>query len=329
MKYGYETLSAGPLASPEAITRLAKHGEALGFEIVNVGDHIVVPNNIESRYPYTESGKPAIEWAHGEGSGSGLFLDQITTLAYVAAHTSKTQLLTSVMVVPYRDPVFTAKALATLDVLSNGRLIVGCGVGWMREEFEALGRPPFEERGAVTNEYIEAFKELWTSPTPSFDGKYCSFRDVVFEPKPVQKPHPPIWIGGESPAALRRAARLADVWYPLGANPRFPLGTAAELKEAISRLRDLTQDKGRDPSSIGIAYSAEMWYDDRKTQYLPNGERRVFTGDPLQIAEDIHAFEALGVEYLMFDYQGKTVEESLERMERFANDVRPLTEAAY
>ena len=162
MKYGYETLSAGPLASPEAITRLAKHGEALGFEVVNVGDHIVIPNNIESPYPYTESGKPAIEWTHEEGSGSGLFFDQITTLTYVAAHTSKTRLLTSVMVVPYRDPVVTAKALATLDVLSHGRLLVGCGVGWMSEEFEALERPSFKERGAVTNEYIEVFKELWT-----------------------------------------------------------------------------------------------------------------------------------------------------------------------
>jgi alkanesulfonate monooxygenase SsuD/methylene tetrahydromethanopterin reductase-like flavin-dependent oxidoreductase (luciferase family) len=123
------------------------------------------------------------------------------------------------MVVPHRPPVLTAKILATIDVLSKGRLIVGCGVGWMREEFEAIGAPPYDKRGAVSDEYIRAFKELWTSDNPTFSGKYCSFANVAFAPKPLQKPHPPIWVGGESPVALRRAGRLADAWYPIGSNP--------------------------------------------------------------------------------------------------------------
>lgn len=326
MKYGYETLSTGPLASPESIAVLSRHGDALGFELVTVGDHIVVPRTIESQYPYTESGKPNLEWAHDEDEPTGLFLDQITTISFVAAHTEKTQLMTSVMVVPYRDPVFTAKALATLDVLSDGRLIVGCGVGWMREEFVALERPPFEERGVVTDEYIEAFIELWTSPTPSFDGEYCSFHDVSFEPKPVQKPYPPIWVGGESPAAVRRAARLADVWFPYGANPRFPLGTVNELREGIAKLKQAVDVLGRNPETIGIAYSAEMWYNDREPRYTLEGHRQIFTGEPEQIAEDICTVEELGVEYLMFDYQGKTLDESLGRMERFAMKVRPLVD---
>ena len=213
--------------------------------------------------------------------------------------------------------------LATLDVLSNGRLIVGCGVGWMREEFEALGVPPFRQRGAVSDEYLRAFKELWTSDNPSFQGKYCSFSDISFLPKPVQKPHPPIWIGGESPPALRRAARLGDIWYPIGNNPRFPVGTPAQLSEYLGRLHQLTEGFGRDASQIGVAYSAG-WYNDREAQHLADGQRRIFTGAPDQIAQDIRTFEDLGVSRLMLNFQADTLEETLERTERFASQGRPL-----
>ena len=118
-----------------------------------------------------------------------------------------------------------AKQLATLDVLSKGRVVVGIGVGWMREEFAALGLPPFAERGAVTDEYLQIFKELWTSQNPSFQGQYCQFDDLDFLPKPVQQPHPPIWVGGESRRALQRTARYANGWYPIAANPQFPMAT--------------------------------------------------------------------------------------------------------
>ena len=193
----------------------------------------------------------------------------------------------------------------------------------MKEEFEALGAPPYEMRGAVGNEYIRAFKELWTSDSPSFEGKYVRFSDVTFEPKPVQEPHPPIWIGGESPQALRRAANLGDGWYPLGTNPAYPVGTPDQLSASLDRLRRYAEDAGRDPGAIDLAYSA-AWYDDPQARMTPPGERLYFSGTPEQVAGDIRAFERLGVRHLMLGFQRDTLEETLERMERFMSDVRPL-----
>jgi probable F420-dependent oxidoreductase len=230
------------------------------------------------------------------------------------------------MVVPQRPPVLTAKQLASLDVLSNGRLILGIGAGWMREEFEALGAPPFDERGAVTDEYLRIFKELWTNEEPAYDGKYTRFSNIAFAPKPVQQPHPPIWVGGESAAALRRTARLGDAWYPIGSNPQHPMETVEQLSTAISRLRMFTSEAGRDPSEIDLAYSAG-WYNDQEIQHSADGRRRVFTGSPEQIAGDIRDFAALGVRHLMLGFQDNTVERMLSRLERFASAVRPLSAA--
>ena len=177
MEFGFGVPSRGPLASLENLVALAQKGEELEFDIISVSDHVVVPNSIDSTYPYNESGEFV-------SSVSGEYMEQLTTIAYLAGVTSSIKLLTSVMVLPHRSPVLTAKMLATIDVLSKGRLIVGCGVGWMKEEFEAIGAPPFDERGAVGNEYLRVFKELWTSDSPSFDGDYCSFSDISFAPKP-------------------------------------------------------------------------------------------------------------------------------------------------
>ncbi len=227
MEYGFSISSGGPLATPDAVATLVERGEELGFDFISVSDHVVIPRSIASRYPYSAS---------GEYGGSGECLDQLTLLTFIAARSSRARLLTSVMVLPHRSPVPTAKMLASIDVLSGGRLIVGCGVGWMREEFEAIGAPPFDERGDVGDEYIRAFKELWTSDDPAFEGRYASFSDIKFEPKPVQKPHPPVWVGGESPRALRRAARLGDAWYPIGTNPSYPVDTPAVFLDSLDRL---------------------------------------------------------------------------------------------
>ena len=215
MDFGFGLPTRGPLSAPQTLAALAAGGEDLGFTYIGVADHIVVARRIDSTYPYSETGS-FTGWESGE------CLEQLTLLGYLAAHTTAIRLLSSVMVVPHRNPVHTAKILSTIDNLSGGRLTVGCGVGWMREEFEAIGTPPFDNRGSVSDEYIRVFKELWTSDAPTFEGKYASFSDIVFSPQPVQKPHPPIWIGGESPAALRRAARLGDAWYPIGSNPTYP-----------------------------------------------------------------------------------------------------------
>ena len=315
MEFGFGVSTRGPLSSPEIMTTLAMKGEEMGFDIVSVSDHIVIPRSIDSVYPYNESGRYA-------GGAEGECLEQLTTLSYLASATSTIKLMTSVMVLPHRGPVLTAKILATIDVLSGGRLIVGCGIGWMEEEFLALGAPPYRERGAVGDEYIQAFKELWTSDSPTFDGKYCSFANVSFAPKPIQKPHPPIWIGGESPPALRRAARHGDAWFPIGSNPRYPVGSAAQLSEYIGRVRDNARKVGRDPSELDFAYSAN-WYNDEEPQIV-DGERRVFTGSPAQIAGDIKAFEELGVRHIMLNLQSDTLDGSLSRMDRFAGNVKSL-----
>jgi len=184
-----------------------------------------------------------------------------------------------------------------------------------------------EKRGAVGNEYIHAFRELWTHDTPTFDGTYCRFANVVFAPKPVQQPHPPIWTGGESPAALRRAGRLADGWYPMTNNALLPLGTPEQFAESAARVKRHAQEAGRDPASIDFAYSASG-YNDQEAERLSNGVRRPLTGTPAQIADDIKRYEEVGVRHMMLSMvvrrPGVTVQQSLERMDRFATKVMPL-----
>lgn len=316
MKFGFGLPTRGPAATPETIVALAERADALGFDYVYASDHIVIPHDIASRYPYTESGEFA-------GSATANYLELLTVLAFAAARTSRVRLLTSVLVLPHRNPVLTAKMLATLDYLSGGRLTVGCGVGWMREEFEAIGAPPFDERGAVGDEYIQAFRELWSREDPAFQGKYSAFSNVTFSPKPVQRPGPPLWVGGESPPALRRAARLGDGWYPIGNNPNYPLLTVDQYRTAVARVRRYAQEAGRDPASLTLAYNAQR-YNDRATDLLPDGSRQAFTGEPRQIAEDIRAFGREGVEHLIFRLQGEALPEMLESVERFAGEVRPL-----
>ena len=317
MKFGFGLATRGPMATPQSFATLAQKGEELGFAIISVSDHVIIPKSIASTYPYNESGTFM-------GSPTGECLEQLSLLSFLAGITSSVKLLTSVMVLPHRPPVLTAKMLATIDVLSNGRLIVGCGVGWMREEFEAIGAPSYDERGTVGDEYISAFKELWTSEKPAFEGKYCRFANVAFAPKPVQKPHPPIWIGGESPAALRRAGRFADAWYPIGSNPRFPVGTPEQFAAYVARVKRYAQEAGRDASTLDFAYSTN-WYNDQQALTLPGGQRRPLTGTPQQIADDVKRYEELGVRHMMINLQGDTQAQTLERMQRFADRIMPLT----
>lgn len=318
MEFGFGVATRGAAAAPEFLERQVRHGEELGFDIVTVSDHIVIPRAVRSIYPYSEDGAFS-------GVDAGECLEQLTVAMFLAAHTSTIRVLTSVMVLPHRPPVLAAKTLASLDVLSNGRLIVGVGAGWMREEFEALGAPPYEHRGSVANEYLQAFKEMWTSERPEYRGDYVQVSGVSFYPKPVQDPHPPIWVGGESPPALRRAGQLGDAWYPIGNNPSFPMDTPERLSEAMSTVRRHAEEAGRDPESIDFGYSAG-WYNDREAATGRDGGRRIFTGDPEQVAADIRDFEALGVRHLVVGLTGSSPDETLDRMERFARAVKPLTE---
>ena len=315
MKYGFTLPGRGHLATPERLGIIARKGEEFGFDTLLTGDHILVPKNISSVYPYTEGGE-------FPGSGSGESMEQITLLSYIAGQTSKIRLVTSVLIVPHRNPLIAAKSLATLDLLSEGRLVVGVGVGWMREEFQALGLPPFEERGAVTDEYIRAFKVLWTEDDPHFEGKYISFDDISFLPKPVQKPHPPIWVGGESRPALRRTAELADGWYPLGSNPTFPMGTPEQLKAGLERLAGYAERFGRDPSTIETIYRTHQF---ELLKQAGGPDRLPFVGDADQIAGDIRQYQDMGVTSMVWDFLRQTddLDSMLGLMEDFSTQVWP------
>ena len=316
MDYGFSIPTRGPLADRDSLLAIAKRGEELGFSYIAIPDHIVIPRQIGSPYPYNAARKMV-------GAADGDCLEQLVLMSYLAAATTKLRLLTSIMVVPHRSPMFTAKALATIDVLSHGRVTVGCGVGWMDEEFQAVGAPPFTERGKVTDEYLRIFKTLWTQDDPRFEGKYARFQNISFLPKPVQKPHPPLWIGGESPAAQRRVVALGDAWYPIGSNPEFPLDTLERYTQALSRLRDEAGRANRDPASIELAYWAN-WYKEGRTNTLDNGQRQLFTGSDADVAGDIAAFRSLGVRHLLFNFVRSTLSESLSATDRFAAQVLPL-----
>lgn len=315
MDFGVNTLSRGPMAGRDGYGAVAEKAEALGFGYLTVNDHVVVPGGIDSRYPYTEEGN----WP---GSVYGECFEQIATLAFVAGRTSRIRLLSSVMVLPHRQAVLAAKMLATADVLSGGRLIVGCGVGWMKEEFEAIGAPPFAARGRVADEYLQAFKELWTKDAPRFEGEHVRFADISFEPKPVQKPHPPIWIGGESPIAMRRTARFADGWYPASNNPQHRLDTPERLAKGVEELRRAAEAAGRDPAGIDLAYLV-LWPVSWTAEKGADGGRKIFTGASAEIAADVAAFADVGVRHLSLTFQSATLQESLDRMQRFAEEVMP------
>ena len=309
MQFGFYLPNDGPNARPDPLAQIARRGDQLGFGCMVAADHILVPKQIDSPYPYTIGG----EFATGE---TGEYLEQLTLLSFLAGITQRIRLVTSVMIVPYRNPLLAAKMLATLDVLSNGRLTVGVGVGWMQEEFEALQAPPFAERGAVTNEYLRAFKVLWTSDNPTFHGRYYHFSDINFLPLPVQKPHPPIWVGGQSRRAIRRAAELGDGWHPVGAIPAAPL-EPEELAENMLTLHRYAERAGRDPASIEVAMKAPLY--DPAVQ--PGGSRRRFSGEPEQILQDLQTYGDLGVNHVIFDIRSQDLNQTLDRMAWFAEQV--------
>jgi probable F420-dependent oxidoreductase len=313
VRIGFNAPIAGPLATPDALTRLAVEGEAMGFDYLAFSDHIVIPTDIQARYPYSETG----EFPQG---ARGARHEQLTTMAFIAAKTTRLRLVSSVMVVPHRPAVLSAKILATIDVLSGGRLTVGVGAGWLKEEFDAIGVRPFAERGAVTDEYLRAFRELWTRDDPRFAGKYVQFEGIVFAPKPVQRPHPPIWVGGESGPALRRAARLGDGWYPIGTNPAHPLDTLPRYQAGIARLHALIEEAGRKPADVALVYRVAR-HGESVPAKADDGARRLFSGGAGELAGDLRDLRALGVSDVDFSFLAETVEATLAGMKRFRDEV--------
>ncbi|MCH2503171.1 MAG: LLM class F420-dependent oxidoreductase [Dehalococcoidia bacterium] len=315
MEYGFYLPNSGAGAEPDALADIAKLGDRLGFYCMVMPDHILQPNQVNSTYPYSLTGDIL---AAGQ-SGDGEWPEQITTLAYLAGVTERIRLVTSVMIIPYRNPILTAKMLSTLDMLSKGRLILGAGVGWMEEEFELLNTEPFAERGAVTNEYLRAFIELWTKDDPKFEGKYVNFSDITFLPKPVQKPYPPIWIGGQSKPAIRRAAQIGDCWHPVGAIPAAPL-EPEELAENLVLLHQYAEKAGRDPAIIQVSVKAPL-YDAGDS----SGPRRRFSGSSDEVRQDVQTYADVGVTHLIFDFRTGDPKQTEDRMAQFSEEVMAVT----
>jgi probable F420-dependent oxidoreductase len=291
MEFGCHLPVYGVAATRETTLAFARRMEALGYDSLWASDHVVIPWRISSRYPYGATGEFPLPPATP-------FLEPLTTLALVAGATERIRLGTTVLVLPHRHPVLAAKMLATLDHLAPGRVILGAGVGWMREEIELLG-VPYPQRGAWSDEALRIMRLCWTEERPRFSGKFFTFDALGFAPKPARGTIP-IWIGGHTPAALRRVAELGDGWH--AAFPALP-----ELEGALGRLRDACGKVGRDFDSLIL--SARVGLPARRPADEAVAELRALAG--------------LGIEHIVLETRARDLNNMIATYERFAHEVRP------
>ncbi len=276
---------SGFLSERKNISLIASKADVLGFDFLTVSDHIIIPKYVDSKMPYAVDGT--------FNPGDGFCYDPLTLLSFLSAVTEKIRLVPSVMVVPYRNPIYAAKMISTIDVLSSGRITIGCGVGWLKEEFEVLDTHDFHSRGIVTNEYIESMIELWTQSEPSYRGKYIEFQNILFTPKPIQDPHPPIWIGGESEAAIKRAARIGNGWFPLSQNPTFPLKTNEQLNLSVNHLKKELDLRNKNINEFDVVFQPG-WAN------LSEYNIDMLNDNSSQIIENILELERLGITHVLF-----------------------------
>jgi probable F420-dependent oxidoreductase len=239
MRLGLHALGIGNGARREVIDAVAAAAQDAGFATLWAGEHVVMVDEGASRYPYAADGRIAVP-------AQADWLDPLVALSFAAAATSTIRLATGVLLLPEHNPVMLAKQVASLDTLAGGRITLGIGVGWSREEFAALGIP-FERRGARADEYLEAMRTIWRDDVASFEGRFVSFADIRVNPKPPREHGVPVIVGGNSDAALRRIARLGDGWYG------FNLESAEHVRDRLARLRELCAECGRDPAELEIA----------------------------------------------------------------------------
>jgi probable F420-dependent oxidoreductase len=315
VKFGVSLPSRGALAKPNLILKIAEKAEALKYTSVFVSDHVVLPaSSARSVYPYSPTRQIP-------GGAVQDYLEPLALLSYLAHATRHIRLGTSVLVVPYRNPLVTAKILATIDVLSKGRVILGAGVGWLREEFEALATPPFEARGEVTDEYLTLMRRSWTTDPVSFEGRHYTVRDVHALPKPVQRDGIPIWIGGHTPGALRRTGALGDGWHPIGLRPPAIL-LPEEYAAMVKEIHAAAQRAGRDPRSIELTFRAPMEVRSPRAK-TPRGDRTMFQGTAAEVVADLREYAAVGVSHVVFDATVQDPKAVLANLDRFAEEVRP------
>ncbi|PKB80326.1 MAG: hypothetical protein BZY88_08960 [SAR202 cluster bacterium Io17-Chloro-G9] len=298
MKFGVCIPHYGRPIDAGGLTEMAVKAEEMGFDSVWVTDHIIVPHEIPDRGD--------IVYRHD-------MLEPLALLAHLGAVTKRVNIGTSVIILPYRNPVILAKAIATADVLSGGRVIFGAAVGWMEGEFQALNAP-FADRGKVSDEYLRLLKELWTNPTPTFNGEYFQFDQVTFSPMPVQQPHPPIWIGGRSRRAVRRAVELGDFWHPTQLPPQ-------ELAAQVDYMKRRSEATGRE-TPPQLSFRGTLNFSDES-----GSERRPLHGNAEDIAADFLEYSRLGVSHAILEIPGESFPDKFRAMERFQAEVRPLVPA--
>lgn len=290
-----------PTTQPAAVTRealvtFAQAAERHGFASLWASDHVVIPTSSAgypggARFPHPPE-RP--------------YLEPVTVLSAVAVVTSRARLGCSVFILGHRHPVVMAKMLASIDALSGGRLIVGAGVGWWREELEMLGTP-FATRGRQADEALRVFKALWTEDAPAFDGEFFHVRDVGFAPKPIQRPHPPIWIGGGTPAAFRRVVAYGDGWHAMSRSPK-------ELGEMLARLRETADAAKRSFASIHISLRFNLEED-----FLARGT--------VAVIDRMCEYKRLGVKHLLLVFRREDHGRMLEILDLVAKDIRPAVDA--
>jgi len=308
MRFGIVLPHSGTKASKAALVDVAQLTEDLGFDSLWVFDRLLYPLEPKTPYPGSQDGRLP--------EPMQIVFEPLTTLAFVAAHTGQVQLGTGVLVLPFRPPVVAARMIATLDVLSEGRLILGVGAGWSSDEYEASGMR-MENRGARLDEYLRLLKTLWSEDEPSFQGRFYTVPRNHFEPRPVQKPHPPIWIGGDSLPAVRRAAELGDGWYPSGyMSPDL-------LAERIKLLHQLAEERGRNPQELTVGTWVPLLFtDEEHSGHYP------FIGTSEKIIENLRLYQRIGVGHIAFElsFAYPTMKAMIEAIERFANEVMPVFE---
>jgi probable F420-dependent oxidoreductase len=270
MKVGVNLINFGPGVSLESMKRWAQLSESLGYHLIMTSDHVAITPDVHSRYPAP-------------------FYEPISLLGWLAGVTETVEIGTTVLIVPYRNPIEIARAFANIDVLSGGRLILGVGIGWAQEEFKAL-KVAYKSRGAITNEYLEAIKLLWTQDVASYDGKFAAFTDVHTAPRPVRTPHPPIWVGGPSDAALRRTVRYGDAWHPI----RIRLDWFKQT--GIPRLKEIVEEEGQKMPDLCPRIRLRI-----TDSGMPDEDRVAGEGSLDQVHRDLAELEALGCTYVVLD----------------------------
>jgi probable F420-dependent oxidoreductase len=303
--FGLDVGVYGPLADAETILDLAQFAERAGFGSIWLADHVAFPVSFTSHYPYSAKGNFPTRLADP-------LLEPVATMGVLVGSTSRVRIGTAALIMPYRNPVLLSRMLVTLDRFSGGRIILGAGVGWLAEEFAVLNSHDFKQRGRVTDEYLEIFKAICAGGEVAYRGDTYAFDPIFSSPPALQRPHPPILIGGLSNAALRRVVRHGNGWLAVSA-------PAEQLRERLALLDRLAAESGRQRQDISLAYKIFLSIGEAKGGAF--GAREPGTGSLSEVRDDIKRLFDLGFTTIIVRHRGDSAAEQMRQIERFVTDI--------